>query len=127
MGVPAASRSWPFSWLDKEEQQHGRKRDNERGADERRGSCVEGIRERIFEDVKPPAKKSHHDESGEAPESAREPSANDERLGATRARSVMDDAGTHGSILVRIAERGRRLRESQEIEIAKDRRGVNFL
>ena len=107
-----ARRPGPVSWLDKEEQQHGRKRDNKRGADHRRGSCVERIRERIFENVDPPTEKDYDDESGKAPESAREPAANDQGLGMTHTRSVMDDPGAHGSTLGRIPVSERRLRES---------------
>jgi len=50
-GAVLARRSDPFPWFDEIEKQHGSERDNERGADQRRGSCVEGIREGIFEDV----------------------------------------------------------------------------
>jgi hypothetical protein len=39
----------------------------------------------------------------------------------------MDDSAAHGSILVRVPEGQRRLRESQEIKAAKDRRSIVLL
>jgi len=110
--VLMARRPGPFPWLDEEEQQHGRKRYNKRGADHRRGSCLDGIRERIFKDVDPPTEKNYDDESGKAPECAREPAANDQGLGMTHARSVMHGPGAHGSILGRIPVSERWYRES---------------
>jgi len=62
--------------FDQEEQQYCRERDNERGANHRRGSRSEWIREDIVEDVQTRAKKSNSYESGEAAEGACQPGAN---------------------------------------------------
>jgi len=43
-------RKCSIPWLNEEEEQHGRERNNERRADHRRASGVEEIREDIFED-----------------------------------------------------------------------------
>jgi hypothetical protein len=110
--VVMSRHPWSLHWLDEEEQQHGCERDNKRAADHRRGSCIEGIRERIFEDVEPPTKEGHDEEADKAPESTREPAAHDQRLWVTHTRSVMDDPAAHGSILGIIPESERRLRES---------------
>ena len=65
------------------------------------------IREGIFEDVEPLAEKGHG-ESGQASKGAHKP-------------------GAHRSILGRIPVNEGRLREFQEIKIAKDGRGIILL
>src|SRR5260370_40245127 len=73
MACPPGSFPWDYE-VDK---QHGRERDNKRSADDRRGSCVQGIREGIFEDVDASTEERHHDECSEAPTCARKPGATD--------------------------------------------------
>jgi len=107
-----ARHSRPFPWFNEEEEQHGRKRDNERRANHRRVSCAERVREDVLEGVDPPTKKGHDEEAGQAPEGAHEPAAHDQGLGRTQARSLMDDSAAHGSILRRVPVNGRRLRVS---------------
>ena len=58
-----ARHSRPFPWFNEEEEQHGRKRDNERRANHRRVSYAERVREDVLEGVDPPTKKGHDEEA----------------------------------------------------------------
>src|SRR5260370_41178679 len=78
-----ACRPGSFPWYYEVEKQHARERDNKRSADYRRGSCVQGIREGIFEDVDASTEERPHDECSEAPKCARTPGANDHGLRRT--------------------------------------------
>src|ERR1700687_6260229 len=95
-GAGIARLSGSFPWFDEVEKQNGGERDNDRAANHRRASCLEGIGEGVLEDVDPTTKKGHDEEAGKAAEGAREPAANDQGLGRTHGQSVMDDLDTHG-------------------------------
>src|ERR1700687_490105 len=95
-GAGIARRSRSFPWFDEVEKQNGGERNNERGANQRRASCLEGIRQVVLEDVDPATKKGHDEEAGKASEGAREPAATDQGLGRTHRQSVMDDLDAHG-------------------------------
>ncbi len=56
-GAIAARHSNSVSWFDEVKEQHGREGDNKRGADYCRSPLVERIRDGIFENVHPQAKK----------------------------------------------------------------------
>jgi len=47
-GAGIVYRWGSFPWFDEVEKQNGRERNNERGANQRRASCLEGIGEGIF-------------------------------------------------------------------------------
>src|SRR5467141_4305309 len=68
-----ARRSGSPLRFDQKEEQHRRQRDNERGANHRRGSRLDGMRKGIGQDVETPAKKCNKDESSKAAESAHQP------------------------------------------------------
>ncbi len=59
-----------FPRMNEKEEQHSRQRDDEGGCNDGRSASVEGIREGFFEDVEPPTKKCHNDESGKPSEGA---------------------------------------------------------
>src|SRR5260370_19105379 len=128
IGGPVKARgSWFFPWLDEEKQQHGREREYECAANQRRGSSVDGIGNGISKNVKSPTKEGRAEKPGKAPECVHEPAAHHERLGRTHTRSVMNGPGAHSSILGSIPVRERWLRESQEIKVATDGRGIALL
>jgi hypothetical protein len=110
--------------FDQEEQQHCRERNNERGANHRRGSRSEWISESIVEDVQTRAKKSNSCESGEAAEGAYQPGANCQRPRRMRMRSPMDDPEAHASFLGSVPASERRLRQFQEVKVAKNGRRI---
>src|SRR6266404_5061780 len=68
-----ARRSGSPLRFDQKKEQHRRQRDNECGANHRRGSRLDGMRKGIGQDVETPAKKCNNDESSKAAESAHQP------------------------------------------------------
>jgi len=72
-----ARRPGSFLGFDQKEEQHRRECDNERGANHRRGSRLDGMRKGIGQDLEAPAKKCNNDdEPSKAAESAHQPGAN---------------------------------------------------
>src|SRR5258708_38010509 len=55
-GAVIARRSGSFPGFDEVEKQNGRERNNERAANQRRASCLEGIGEGVLDDVDPTSK-----------------------------------------------------------------------
>jgi len=78
-------------WLDEVEDQHSRKGDNKRGADHRRRSGVERMREGIFRNVEPPQRKVTATNPARPPKMRAGPT----RTGQTLNRSVMDGPGVN--------------------------------
>src|SRR3989442_3132388 len=67
-----------FPWMNEKEEQHSRQRDDEGGGNDGRSASVEGIRKGLFEDVEPPTKKCHNDESRKPSEGAHQAAAKNE-------------------------------------------------
>jgi len=75
-GAVGARRPKSFLGFNQKEEQYRRERDDERGANHRRGSRLDGMRKGIGQDVEAPAKKCNNDEPSKAAKVRTSPARN---------------------------------------------------
>ena len=99
--VILADHSWLFPRLDEVKKQNGSEGDGERSGDQGCRLRSERVRESVLDNVDSRTKERQDEEGGEATESARESSSNNERFGRALHRSVVQNFEAHDSVLAR--------------------------